>query len=179
MLYICRIILIFYFMYTRFLFPHRFKKVGWILLLIGIAGGLLFTIFENDFPKMHLKVFAIYNSGFPFDNLKNRWFTFMENNPWDEIISIMLVIGSIFVACSKEKTEDEFIARIRFESLLWATYINYFLLLFCILFIYGTVFFTVMIYSLFTLLIIFTLRFKYLLYKSSRSMKTEDMLDKT
>ena len=163
-------------MHTRFLFPHRFKKVGWVFLIIGIISGLIPAIYENQLPKLHLKVFAIYNSDFPFGHLTKHWFTIIDHDPWFEIISIFLIIGAIFVACSKEKTEDEFIARIRFESLLWATYINYFLLLFCILFIYGTVFFTVMIYSLFTLLIIFTFRFKYLLFRSSRSLKVEENL---
>jgi hypothetical protein len=160
-------------MYTRFLFPHRFQKVGWILFITGIIGGLILLYLKDYIPKIQVKVLAIYNSGFPFENIQREWFTFITHNPFDEIISICLVIGAIFIACSREKTEDEFISKIRLESLLWATYVNYGLLLLSIIFIYGTIFWNVMIYDMFTILILFTFRFKYVLYKSKKAAINE------
>lgn len=177
-------------MYTKYLFPHRFKKAGWMLLIIGIIWGLCLTFFRNDIPKLPLKVLTIYTSRTPTDILNSRndqvyvadKNIFLRNSRWlkmisdeisDEIISIILIVGAIFVACSREKTEDEFIAKIRLESLLWATYINYLLLLFCIIFIYDLDFLWVMINNMFTLLIIFTFRFKFILYKSLKAAKNE------
>ena len=68
------------------------------------------------------------------------------------------------------KDEDEYIAQIRLESLLWATYINYGFLLFSILFVYGLGFYQIMVFNIFTLLVIFLVRFNFILYKSAKSV---------
>ncbi|HNX85002.1 MAG TPA: hypothetical protein PKK03_11175, partial [Bacteroidales bacterium] len=83
------------------------------------------------------------------------------------------IISAFFVAFSREKTEDEFIARIRLESLLWATYINYGILLFCFMFFYDFGFFYVMIINMFTVLVIFIIRFQYLLHRAKKSLSHE------
>jgi hypothetical protein len=57
--------------------------------------------------------------------------------------------------------------------LLWAVFVNYILLLLSFIFIYGTRFFNVMLYNMFTVLIIFIARFNYVLYKNSKSLKNE------
>ena len=80
---------------------------------------------------------------------------------------------AMFVGFSKEKREDEFIAKLRLSSLLWAVWVNYVLLLFAFLFVYGTSFLTVMIYNMFTVLIIFIVRFNYILYKNAKSVSDE------
>jgi len=77
------------------------------------------------------------------------------------------------VSFSKEKNEDEFIAEIRLSSLLWAVCVSYTLLLVAFLFVYGSPFFEVMIYNMFTVLIIFIVRFNYILYKNTRTVSDE------
>ena len=74
---------------------------------------------------------------------------------------------------SKEKNEDEFITEIRLSSLLWAVCVSYTLLLVAFLFVYGSPFFEVMIYNMFTVLIIFIVRFNYILYKNTRTVSDE------
>ena len=71
--------------------------------------------------------------------------------------AILFTIGALFVGFSKQKNEDEYIASVRHDSLLWATYVNYMLLILSMLFIYDAGFFTVMVYNMFTVLIIFLL----------------------
>lgn len=61
-------------------------------------------------------------------------FRSINENRLSSIVGVLFMTGALFVAFSREKTEDEFIAKIRLESLLWATYINYGVLLFCFLF---------------------------------------------
>ena len=61
-------------------------------------------------------------------------FTIQTNNFTDELGGILLIIGLLLIAFSKEKDEDERISRVRLESLLWATLVNSILLIFCILF---------------------------------------------
>jgi len=57
------------------------------------------------------------------------------------------------------------IAAIRIRSLVWATYINYGILLLAILFVYEFSFFNVLVFNMFTLLIFFILRFNWELFR--------------
>ena len=78
-------------------------------------------------------------------------------------------MGGMFVAFAKQKTEDEFIMKLRLLSFQWAILINYSLLLLCFIFIYDLSFLSVMVYNMFTVLILFIFRFHYLLYKFNDS----------
>ena len=154
-------------MNNRFLFPHQFKLIGWIIFLPAVILGLLITLFDYTPFEWNATVFAIYDGGL-FEASKAM--TLVENNVFDEIISIAAIVGGILAAFSKEKDEDEYIAQIRLESLLWATYINYGFLLFSSLFIYGLGFYQIMIFNMFTLLFIFLVRFNFILYKTSKAV---------
>ncbi len=157
-------------MKTRFLFPYSFKRMGWIMLVPSFLVGLIVFIMDYQFPFLDVKVFAIANS-FPFSS--NAKFSFTSNNITDELLGIFIIVGALFVACSKEKAEDEFIAQTRLESLLWATYINYSLLLLAMIFVYGIEFFSVLVFNMFTHLIIFLVRFNYILYKNNKAIQYE------
>jgi hypothetical protein len=159
-------------MKTRYLFPHSFKKVGWVLLIPSVLVGLLMTMEIVDFPELEMKVFNIamldiFNSQKP----PVRW---TENNVLDELVCIFIIVGALLVACSKEKTEDEYIAKIRLESLLLATYINYGLLVLAILLVYDMAFLSVMIYNMVTLLLIFLVRFNFILYRNTKANRYEE-----
>ena len=67
----------------------------------------------------------------------------------------------------EEKKEDEYINQIRLNSLQNSVFFNYILLFFCIVFIHGIPFFHVMIYNLFTIILIYILRFHFLIYKNA------------
>ena len=93
---------------------------------------------------------------------------FTENNFIDEILTTLFIVCGLIFAFSKEKIEDEMVSKIRLESLVWATYVNYGVLLFCVIFIYGLSFIQVMQYNMFTLLLFFIIRFHWTLYKNSK-----------
>ncbi|WP_230407149.1 hypothetical protein [Pontibacter cellulosilyticus] len=154
-------------MKNRFLFPHRFKMIGWILFVPAVILGLLITLLDYAPFEWNATVFAIYDGGL-FE--ANKVMALVENNVFDELVGIAAIVGGLLAAFSKEKDEDEYIAQIRLESLLWATYINYGFLLFSILFIYGSGFYQIMIFNMFTLLFIFLIRFNFILYKSARAV---------
>jgi hypothetical protein len=161
-------------MKTKFLFPNRFKRIGWILLIPSAILGFLVLFFDLEFKFLNLKVFAIFSETLSFSGEGfSRFFCIDENNITDEIVSILFLIGAIFVAFSKEKQEDEFIAKVRLESLVWATYINYAILIFCIVFFFSTGFLTVMILNMFTILLFFIIRFYFILYKTKKSLGHE------
>lgn len=157
-------------MKTNLLLPNYFKRIGWYLLIPSTIIGLLVIFFDFEFDFLKIKVFSIYSSSI----LKSGAFlSLSKNNITDEIAAILFIVGAIFVAFSKGKNEDEFIAKNRLDSLVWATYINYAILIFCIIFFYDLAFLTVMVLNMFTILIFFIIRFYYILYKSKKALGHE------
>jgi hypothetical protein len=161
-------------MKTRFLLPNKLKLPGLILLILsGILG--IIAIFSNlTWNFLNVKVFTIYSQGVSFmGGSPPIVCAFHEVNLTLTIIGIFFLTGSVMVAFSKEKYEDEFISKIRLESLLWATYINYVILFLCFLLFYGIGFFYVMLFNMFTILILFIIRFNYLIYRTSKPSQNE------
>lgn len=159
-------------MKTNFLFPNAFKKPSLLLFALSCI-GLIFVLNFNDDEavKIQTNVFALMNDeGFkgPF------YFRWTTNNILDEIAMTLFIVSGLIFAFSKEKMEDEMVAKIRLESLVWATYVNYAVLLFCILFIYGLPFLNVMMYNMFTLLLFFIVRFHWMLYKNNTISDDEE-----
>ena len=152
-------------MTTKLLLPNRYKKIGWFILVPATILGRILAYNEFGAAWVTTKVFAIATDG-TFD--KYKYFSFTNTNMTNTIIGSLFIIGAMLVSFSKEKNEDEFIANVRLSSLLWAVCVNYILLLFCFVFVYGTSFLSVMLYNMFTVLIIFIIRFNYLMYKNSK-----------
>ena|ERR1700761_1760073 len=154
----------------KLLLPHKYKKLGWLIFIPAVIAGIILLTIGMDKIVIGAKVFAIYD-GEVFGNYKS--FSFIYANITDTIVGILFIIGALLIGFSKEKNEDEFISSLRESSLLWAVLVNYVLLIFAFAFIYGTAFFSVMLYNIFTVLIIFIGRFNYVLYRSFKSMSNE------
>ncbi len=142
-------------MKIKYLFPHKYRKLGWIILIPSFILGIFYLTNNNSSGSPDLKITPLYNT---FNDL-------MKNDFFDEIIGVLLIISLLFVAFSKEKNEDEFISKIRLESLVWATYFNYFILLLAIIFVYDFPFLYVIIINMFTILIFFIIRFNWKIWK--------------
>ena len=160
-------------MKTKLLFPNQFKRVGWILLVPSTILGILIIFLDFELNFLDINVFAFYSKGFAPWGGSTTIFGFEENNITDEIVGILFFIGAIFVAFSKENQEDEFIVKTRLESLVWATYVNYTILIICFIFFFNYGFLLVMIFNMFTVLIFFIIRFNYILYKTNKSLSYE------
>jgi len=153
-------------METNLLFPNRFKRIGWILLIPSSILSCL-TIFEIIQLKfLDLKVFAILSSDLFEPTIK---FGLVENNISLTLFGILSILGTVFVAFSREHDENELIAKVRLESLIWASYINYSILIFCLLFFWGFAMIYIVIFSTVTPLFFFIIRFYYILYKTRNS----------
>ena len=145
-------------MKTNYLFPVVFRKIGWTLL--GISIGLSFFIKDSvlDYPS---RVFALWSD--------HGWFKIVHSDGWsDEANFISLILALLFIAFSKEKDEDECIAQIRARSLVWAMLVNYSLLIIATALVYESVYLDVLYCSLFSVLIIFILKYNFALYKFRR-----------
>lgn len=147
-------------MKTHFLFPHRFKAVGWCLLGLGIVGLSFSNLSFGD--AFSVNVFAIADGGV-LDGAS--YFSIVENDIYDELVLACLIIGGILIGFSRCREEDELIAQIRYESLVWAVYLNFGLLLLATLFIYGTYYMSVVMHNIFSLLIFFIIRFHIKLFQ--------------
>lgn len=150
----------------KYLLSNKFKKPGWILFTLGIVFGVIhaFNDFESNF--ITVKVISLFHNDIIFSE-NNGWVSIIEDSIVDEILSIMIITGGLLVGFSKEKIEDEFISKVRLSSLKWAILLNYGILLFATIFLYHTNFMSVMIYNMFTPLVIFILRFNYIVYKKT------------
>lgn len=154
-------------MKTRFLFPNSFKTLGWVLLvpsLLLIISSSIFNVSTDDY--ITVSVFAIYQETF---GETPGFFDVITNSISDELLTFGMILGGIFIGFSKLKEEDEMISKIRYESLVWATYLNYGLILFFALFIYGMPYLNVLFYNMFTLLLFFIIRFHYMIYKLNKT----------
>ena len=161
-------------MKTSYLFPNRFKKIGWVMFILGALLGIVYLIFgvNSDIKMFDVNVLAVITDTSLADGI--TFFKVVDNNILDEIAGVLLIIGAIFIAFSKEKSEDEFISKIRLESLVKATYVNYAILLFAIIFVYDWMFFWVIVFNMFTILILFVIIFNRALYKSNKQLKNEE-----
>ena len=157
-------------MSTKLLLPNRYKKIGWIILLPATIAGLLLAYYEFGAGWLWAKVFAIATDG-KDDHYK--YFSLVYSNITNTVIGVLFIIGAMLVSFSKEKNEDEFIAELRLSSLLWAVCLSYILLLLAFVLVYGSPFLDVMVYNMFTILIIFIIRFNYLMYKNSKAVADE------
>lgn len=157
-------------MSSKLLLPNKFKIIGWCLFIPATILGIIvsFTGFEASW--LHSKVFAIFNDDF-FG--KSQSFSFIDTNITNTVIGVLFIVGAMFVGFSKEKREDEFTTKLRLSSLLWAVWVNYILLLLAFLFVYNVSFLTVMVYNMFTILIIFIVRFNFILYKNFKALSDE------
>jgi len=148
------------------LLPNRLKNIGWILLLPSFVVGLVFILFENKFPNTKINVFGFFGDAILSSKLEQQ-FRVSSVDLIPNLIGICFLVGGILVMFSKEKKEDEFINQLRLNALQWSVFINYSLLLFCFLLVHGLAFLNVMVYNMFTIIVIYILRFQYLFYNHS------------
>ncbi|EHQ42901.1 hypothetical protein [Myroides odoratus] len=159
-------------METKLLLPHSYKKIGWIFIGISVLiwiyalilgqGGILF----GDLPFLNLHAFAIV--GTQLFKGETSYFSIIEVNLTTTLMGSLFLVGGLLIAFSKEKIENEVIAKLRSQAFQWSFLVNYVLLLFLFLFIYGAEFYYVMVYNMFAMLILFICRFNYLLYLNKK-----------
>lgn len=126
------------------LFPHSFQRIGWVVFAISAAIGAYILFTDNTD-------------------------SYLLNN----IAIIGTCIGAILATCSREEVEDEMTGQIRLNSLLTALYINYAILIGCSLLIYDLDFLSVMLYNMFTILLIFMVVFRWKIWQVKKATENE------
>ncbi len=151
-------------MKTNYLLPNKFKKPGWVLLMLGLAAGFFIYHFSYQPDFLERSVLSIYEYDYD-DNTRKIKFSILENNIADEIAMVMVLLGAFLVGFTKEKQEDEFIYKLRTDSLVWAIILNSVILMFAIIFVYDFSFIDMMVYNMFTPLLFFVARFNFMKFK--------------
>src|SRR3954451_14495274 len=109
-------------MLPKLLLPNKYKMIGWCILIPATILGIILIITDFDGLPVKATVFAMFND--PILG-KDQAFSFIVTNITTTVVGILFIVGAIFIAFSKEKREDEFIANLRLSSLLWAVFVNY------------------------------------------------------
>lgn len=150
-------------MTNSLLLSNKYQVLGWILFILFGILGLANMYFEFRLGFLALPIRTEPGLG-----------TFTDFNLTNEIALAGTVIGLLLIAFSKELIEDEYISFLRLTSWQWSILISYvFLIVFSFIF-YGLSFFTVLIYNIFLVPLIFIVRFRFCLYRLNAEKNTDE-----
>jgi hypothetical protein len=152
---------------TKLLLPNRFKRIGWLLFV----PCLILTVFSilQLFPSL---------SFFDGEHILSQWTTIKvpekgtlaalfdetSNDLAGEILMTLTAIGFFFLAFSRERTDDEWIMKVRLESLLWAFYAHLGGFLLSVWFTYSLSFYAFISWNMLTTPLVFLARFHWIVY---------------
>ncbi len=158
-------------MKNSLLIPNRYKVYGWVVFLLFTCLGLACMYNEFKIPG-----FQLYNPSMATVNDKNDSVSldFGDYNLTNELALAGVIIGLLMIAFAKEKKEDEYISFLRLKSWQWSILISYLIFLICVFSFYGTVFWVVLIYNVFTVPVVFIVKFNYSLYQLRKGASHEN-----
>jgi hypothetical protein len=143
-------------MKSRFLFPYWCRYLGWGLVIahvpmsiIGRANGMINPL---DEPTVNAALFTGEHLFFI-------------------CTSLVMATGLFIVAFSREKVEDEQIWQVRLDSLRWAIFVNYLVLIASLVFVYDIA--HILELNLWVPLIFFIIRFRWVIFRLNRSLSRE------
>jgi len=141
------------------LFPNKFKIPGLIILIASLVLAILYFSLNLRFE---LPVFAVVSSF-----METKLFTTFSTNFADELTMLFLFSGLFILALSEEKDENEQVKAARQKAVKIALIINSAIIVFAILFIYGSGFMAVIIANPFLPFIIYLILFSFLKRRSA------------
>ncbi|KOS07146.1 hypothetical protein AM493_14680 [Flavobacterium akiainvivens] len=132
-------------------------------------------VLDSEALELNTRVFAFVSDGQGADLFNGLvYFTWIQDSITDEIGVSLLIISGIIFGFSREKFEDEMVASIRLKSLVSATIASYTLLLLGYLFIYGSIFYNVMIIAMVMQLVIFIILLRINMYRFTKFAPNEE-----
>ncbi|MDB5134829.1 MAG: hypothetical protein JWP37_1432 [Mucilaginibacter sp.] len=143
-------------MKSHFLFPYWCRYLGWGLVILHVPLSLL----GHAHGMTNIMDSQPAGTG-PFTG-EHMFFI---------CTSLMMVAGLFLVAFAKEKVEDEQIWHIRLDSLRWAIYVNYLILITSLVFIEDVG--HMLELNLWVPLIFFIVRFRWVIFRLNRSAREE------
>ncbi|HEY4832326.1 MAG TPA: hypothetical protein VIH61_07190 [Waddliaceae bacterium] len=146
---------------NRYLFPYKSRYIGIALILVHIPIKLLW---DHYYPGGYSK----HNPEGTDSALFSPPHLFFIGT------TLMVLVGLFLIAFSKEKVEDEQIVQLRLDSLRWAIYLNYAILLFSLIFSRGSDSHHILLLNIWLPLLFFIFRFQWVLYRLNRLAKHDE-----
>ena len=143
-------------MKPHLLFPYWCRYLGWGLVIAHVPVSMIG------------RISGMIN---PLDNPAGNTGLFTGEHLFFIGTTLLMALGLFFVAFASEKIEDEQIWHIRLDSLRWAIYINYLVLIISLVFVNDTA--HILELNLWVPLIFFIIRFRWVIYRLNRSVNTE------
>ena len=127
------------------LLPPLYRRIGWVLA-VPFAAVCVCLLFSQDFGLSWL----------------------------DEAGVTGLTIALLLISFSRERQEDEYIAALRTKALVWAVYVSYVILIIGTVSIYGDAYLYFFFSNLFTLPIVFILKFRWMMHQLNKEGGSHD-----
>ena len=144
------------------LLSNRLKTPSGILFYASILYGVCANFYPETFLP-ELLVSVPNNLGFGSAEILKQTDSFwIKNNFMDELLIVLIVASGLVHSFSKERQEDELVNSLRLAAMQWAIVANFCLIILGTLLIYGIAYFEFMSFSLFSLLVIYNLKFRIL-----------------
>jgi hypothetical protein len=141
-------------MKSRFLFPYWTRFLGIAMILIHVVFAAFWGVHDKNYNA------SSENDGF-----------FSSPHLFFMATTLMMTVGLFLVAFSKEIIEDEQISQLRLDSLLWAVYLNYLVLITSLVFFRHAEIKHILELNLWVPLIFFIIRFRWINFRLNRSLK--------
>jgi hypothetical protein len=140
------------------LLSYQFKYPGFGSLMAGCIMAYL-VISRNYKPDfLDVPVFAIYSS-----YLNKVIFGITQTNFADELAIILLLLGLILLAVSKQKLEKDHYMKMRSNALIWSVFLNTALMMVAALTFFGMGYLIILMINIFSQLVIYLILFNVLL----------------
>lgn len=152
---------------TKLLLPNRYKRLGWILfvpcLILMILALLEVNQNINFLGEGHM--LSKWTTLAPAEKSSlGRILEGQSNDLAGEILMTLTAIGFFFVAFSRERTDDEWIMKVRLESLLWAFYVHLGAFFLSVWLSYSLAFYVFLSWNMLTAPLVFLARFHWIVY---------------
>ncbi|MDB5025086.1 MAG: hypothetical protein JWP78_2841 [Mucilaginibacter sp.] len=139
-----------------FLFPYWWRYLGWSLVVLHVPLSIL--------GRAHGMVSVMDNGPGSHGLFTGEHLFFIST-------ALLMTAGLFLVAFAKEKIEDEQIWQVRLDSLRWAIYVNYLILITSLVFIEDVG--HILELNLWVPLIFFIIRFRWVIFRLNRSLSRE------
>lgn len=143
-------------MKPRILFPYWCRYLGWGLVIAHIPISMIGR--KNGMIN-------------PLDASSGNTGLFTGEHLFFISTTLLMSLGLFFVAFASEKIEDEQIKHLRLDSLRWAIYINYLILIISLVFVNDTA--HILELNLWVPLFFFIIRFRWVIFLLNRSINRE------
>jgi hypothetical protein len=143
-------------MKSKFLFPYWTRYLGWVLVFAHIPVMMIGK--HHGLYGDHSDKSALFNGNH-----------LMFIGP-----ALLMAIGLFLVAFSRERIEDEQISQLRLDSLRWAVFVNYIVLI--LMLILSDDEHHILLMNLWIPLLFFIIRFQWKLFQNNRLLKKDGQL---